>query len=67
LESGAKKAKAFFILEGMIKAGAYNGLDLALYDFNEDQNRQIFKALKEIDPNVAGRLENDLRSKHKYL
>jgi HEAT repeat protein len=67
LESGAKRAKAFFILEGMIKAGAYNGLDLALYDFNEDQNRQIFKALKEIDQNVAGRLENDLRSKHKYL
>jgi HEAT repeat protein len=66
LESGAKRAKAFFILEGMIKAGAYKGLDLALYDFNEDQNRQIFEALKEIDPNVAGRLGNDLRSKHKY-
>lgn len=63
LTGGAIRGKALDLLTRMVKAGAYNGLDPALYSLNKDQYREILGSLREIDETVARRVEKNLPGK----
>ncbi|HOW35169.1 MAG TPA: HEAT repeat domain-containing protein [Candidatus Omnitrophota bacterium] len=63
LAGGATRGKALDLLKRMVKAGAYNGLDPALYSLDKGQYREILGSLREIDETVARRIEENLKGK----